>query len=443
MRNEFLDESKTTVSDDPRRIPAVPIHKGPNTTTVLRGGRIIDGTGKPAFLGHIILKRNKIKKILPENEMKWSAKAKIIDCTGKTIIPGLIDLHVHLTYPLDNGDITKSQDIADCTLRALDRMRLYIESGITSVRDVGSVGKVPFRLKEWSANNKILGPRIFAAGCFITATGGHAAEDLDTNSPLHGGIIEREGPDQWRTAVREQFKKGADLIKTGSHFSKEEIKAAIEEAHALGIKITSDAERHYIQWAVEAGIDMIEHPLPRSDETIRLMAEKGVESIPTLVAYDIIFDSMGGYYNSTSRRFTFSKKHNILLCKKMKEAGIKMGIGTDLVLQLYLAYADFYYRELLNFQKLGYTNLEILSLATKVNAEILDMEDKIGTITKGKLADLVILDGNPDENLEDIKNVNSVFRDGYLVIKHGENVNPRRPQLTYVDMQSQLQASNR
>jgi imidazolonepropionase-like amidohydrolase len=443
MKNEFLDESKTPVSDDPRRIPTIPIHKGPNQTTVLKGGRIIDGTGKSAFLGHIVLKRNKIKKILPASETKWSSKAIIIDCTQKTIIPGLIDLHVHLTYPSNNSDITNSQDIADCTLRALDRMKLYLESGITTVRDVGSVGTIPFRLKEWSSNNRIQGPRIFAAGSFITATGGHAAEDLNIHSPLRNGVIEQDGPDQWRTAVREQFKKGADFIKTGSHFSKEEIRAAIDEAHSLGLKVTSDAERHYIQWAVEEGIDMIEHPLPRSDETIRLMAELKVDSIPTLVAYDIFLDSLGGFYNSTSRRFTFSKEHNLNLCKKMKDAGIKMGIGTDLVLQLYLAYADFYYRELLNFQKLAYSNLEIISIATKVNAEILDMDDKLGTITKGKLADLVVLDGNPDENLEEIKKVNMVFRDGYLIVNNGEIVSPRRLQLSYNYIQTQIQSNNR
>src|SRR5439155_13196851 len=104
------------------------------------------------------------------------------------------------------------------------------------------------------------------------------------------------GPDDWRQAVREQFHKGADVIKLGSHFSAEEVKAAVTEAHELGLKVTVDAETFYIQRAVEAGADTIEHPLPRSEETIQLMAKKGVAADPTLIPYQIIFDEWGGYF---------------------------------------------------------------------------------------------------------------------------------------------------
>jgi imidazolonepropionase-like amidohydrolase len=102
------------------------------------------------------------------------------------------------------------------------------------------------------------------------------------------------GPDDWREAVREQFKRGADVIKLASHYSREEIAAAVDEAHALGLKVAVDAETFYIQWAVEAGADTIEHPLPRTDETIRLMAEKGTQAVPTLIPYIYIFDLAGG-----------------------------------------------------------------------------------------------------------------------------------------------------
>ena len=108
-------------------------------------------------------------------------------------------------------------------------------------------------------------------------------------------------------------------IKTGSHFSRDEIRAAVDEAHSFGLKVSSDAERFYVQWAVENGVDIIEHPLPRTDETIELMAEKGVEAVPTLMIYDIIFKYEGGYYGSTSRRFTFSSRSNMKLARKMKK----------------------------------------------------------------------------------------------------------------------------
>ena len=358
---------------------------------------------------------------------------------GKTIMPGLIDMHVHLTYTDLDLPISITLNEADQTLRGLERMRYFIECGITSVRDAASSGLVPFRLKEWVSKNRIPGPRIFAAGKFITGTGGHAAEKMDEHKPLYDSTIEASGPDQWRNAVREQYKWGADFIKTGSHFSREEIKAAIEEAHNFNVKITADAERFYIQWAVEEGIDIIEHPLPRTDETIKLMAEKGTEAIPTLMTYDVIFKYMDGYYDSTSRRFTFSPRSNLKLVKKMKKAGVKMGIGTDMVLNGYRYLPEFYLGELLKFLQLRYSNEEVLTLATRVNAEILDMDDKLGTLEPNKLADIVIIDGKPDKDIFELKKVDMVVRDGYIVVKNGRLYVERHPDLTIPEKMEDLQ----
>ncbi len=430
MRNEWIDHEKTVTSDDPRRIPIKPEPKGPEGFLVLKGGRIFDGTGKPIHDGTVVLERNKIKAILPKESDDWSSEAKIIELGGKTIMPGLIDMHTHLTYTDWNLPVSIALNEADQTLRALERMRYYIECGITSVRDAASSGLVPFRIKEWVSKNRIPGPRVFAAGKFITATGGHAAEMMDQHNFLYGAVIEASGSEQWRNAVREQYSWGADFIKTGSHFSREEIRAAIEEAHNFNLKITSDAETIYIQWAVEEGIDIIEHPLPRTDETIRLMAEKGTEAIPTLIPYEILFKYEGGYYNSTSRRFTFSPRANIKLVKKMKKAGIKMGIGTDIIFQLYRYLPEIYIGELTKFLQLRYSNEEVLALATRVNAEILDMDDKLGTLEPNKLADILIVDGKPDRNLFDLKKVDTVIRDGYIVVKEGRIFIERHPDLT-------------
>ena len=340
-------------------------------------------------------------------------------------MPGLIDAHTHIGYgepetpPL--GDI----DEADGMLRAVERARFYLECGITSIRDVGTYHNVPFRLKEWSAQNRVPAPRVFTAGSFITSTGGHGVEGFPMDLGLPNSTRFAEGPDQWRQAVREQFNKGADLIKIGSHFSRDEVKAAVEEAHALGLKVCADAETHYIQWAVEAGVDVIEHPLPRTDETIRLMAQKGTEAVPTLVPYAIIFDDYGGYYGSTSRRFTFSKEANLEVLKRMKNAGVKMGIGTDLVTNWFRRLPGPYIAELKYFVEAGYTVPEALVAATKTNAEILDMDDKLGTIEPGKLADVIVIEGKPDENLDDLAKVDIVIRDGYLVVKGGTVVIPR------------------
>ena len=418
-------DPKTPTTDDPRRIPVPPGPRGPEGVLVLRGGRIFDGTGAPARPGTVVIRRNKIDKILPAGSADWPKEARVIDLAGKTVLPGLIEAHTHIDQAEPGASFLMEISEAEAMLRAVEKARIYLECGITSIRDVASLHNVPFRLKEWVSQNRVPGPRVFAAGAFITSTGGHGAEGIDPDILVPKTVRLAEGPDQWRQAVREQFNRGADLIKIGSHFSREEVKAAVEEAHALGLKVACDAETFYVLWAVEAGVDVIEHPLPRTDETIRLMAQKGIQSVPTLIPYTYIFDQSGGYFFSTSRRFTFSKEANLEVLRRMKKAGIKMGIGTDLVMDWVRYLPIPYVSELKYFVQAGYTIAEALVAGTKTNAEILDMDDKLGTLEPGKLADVIVVDGKPDENLDDLAKVDLVIRDGNLVVKGGEIVIPR------------------
>lgn len=423
-RTRFLDPS-TEVSDDPRRIPVPPGPKGPDGALVLRGGLIFDGTGVSARDGNLVIERNMVVGILDPGDEGWPENARVIDVTGKFVMPGLIDMHTHLTYTEPGVPTSYALSEADQTLRAIERLRYFIESGITSVRDVGSAGEVPFRLKDWVRQRRLVGPRIFPGGQLITGTGGHGAEGLDIHAAGYGTMREASGPDDWREAVREQFKRGADFIKIGSHYSPEEVAAAVDEAHALGLKITADAETFYVTSAVEAGIDMIEHPLPRSDETIRMMAEAGTEAVPTLIPYIYIFDLAGGYWGSTSRRFSFSKEANLALLRRMREAGVKMGIGTDLVANWFRYLPNSYINELRQFIEVGYGTEEVLVTATRTNAELLDMADKLGTLEFGKLADVLVVDGRPDRDVGDLANVYLVVRDGEVVVLDGQVVIPR------------------
>lgn len=421
-RSQFLDKN-TSVSDDPRRVPVPPGFGRPNRSIVVTNARIFDGTGQPARPGSVVIENGTITAILKAGEHRWPKNAEVIDALGQTVMPGLIDLHVHMTYTEPDVSSFATVSEADQTLRAVERLRYYIESGVTSIRDVASDGMVPFRIKEWVALDRLPLPRVFAAGRLITGTGGHGAEDQ--HSSLDGAVREASGPGDWRQAVREQFKNGADLIKLASHYSREEIVAAVDEAHALGLKVTVDAETQYIQWAVEAGADSIEHPLPRSDQTVALMARSGTASVPTLIPYEYIFDLSGGYYFSTSRRFTFSKQANIAMVRKMREAGVRIGVGTDLVLDWYRFLPTAYIRELKLLIAAGLSKQDALAAATRTNAEILGLADRLGTLEAGKLADLIVIAGKPDEDLDELANVRVVIRNGSVVVSDGKIVVPR------------------
>jgi imidazolonepropionase-like amidohydrolase len=429
-RDQWLPKSIPT-SDDVLRIPVPKDFNAPKGSFVLVGGRLFDGTGKPARAATIVVQGKTITAVLGPNDKNWPADAVVYDVTGKTVMPGLIDLHTHLTFMegADAANVYSSANMsgAESTMRGVKRMAVYLESGVTTVRDVASHGDVPFVLKRLQAEGELPGPRIFTAGQLITQTGGHGAlhafgpgfPEVANGNP-NSMVRVASGPDQWREAVRIQFAKGADLIKLASEYSQEEITAAVDEAHSLGLPVTVDSETQYIDMAIKAGVDSIEHPLPRSDEAVALMAKRGIASVPTLVAYRVIQRGSGGYFGSTSRRFELNEVTIEAQAAKMRRAGVKMGIGLDVVA---LAGTGFlpgsYIDELESFNRIGFTKAEALVAATKTGAEIIHMGDRLGTIEPGKLADIIVVDGNPDEDFNALRKVKTAFVNGRLMLQDG------------------------
>ncbi|HZV08380.1 MAG TPA: amidohydrolase family protein, partial [Novosphingobium sp.] len=272
------------------------------------------------------------------------------------------------------------------------------------------------------AADAIPAPRVFTAGHIITGTGGHATER--PVGPTHGDMYawQRDGADAWRAAVRQTFRKGATVIKLASHFAPDEVQAAVDEAHRLGLKVTCDCETIYTKMAVDAGIDMIEHPLPRTDETIAAMARRHTAAVPTLQVYQNVIDRAGGFWGSTSRRFTMTSDDNFAVFRKMKAAGIVMGVGTDTIGDANRMTPNIYLAELKWFVKGGYTIPQALQAATLTNARLLDMGDELGRIAPGMLADVLVVAGRPDQDIDALHHVALVVKDGQVMVRGGQVV---------------------
>jgi imidazolonepropionase-like amidohydrolase len=424
---EQSDRSKwiapgTRTTDDPRRIPLPPVPPSSHVI-VLAGGRVFDSETMRIEAESVVIRGNRIVALVPPGKTDWDANADVLDVTGKTVMPGLIDMHVHVTYPDSRAPIDEQASEGFGVLNGVRNLRWMLESGITSVRDLNGVDDAPYLLAEASASDSIPAPRVFTAGHIITGTGGHAAER--PVGPTHGPDYawERDGADAWRQAVRETFKKGASVIKVASYFAPDEIQAAVDEAHRLGLKVTCHCETFYIKMAVDAGVDMIEHPLPRSDDAIADMARHKTASIPTLQVYQNVLDR-GGYYNKTSGRFTLTSQGIFDVFKRMKAAGIVMGVGTDTIGDANKMVPNVYIAELKWFVKGGYSIPGALQAATLTNAQLLDMGDRLGSVTPGKLADLIVVEGHPEQNLDALRHVDLVIKDGLVMVRDGQVVIP-------------------
>ncbi|MBU0823800.1 MAG: creatininase family protein [Alphaproteobacteria bacterium] len=301
-RHPFLGPDART-SEYPVRIPMKPVAEtGPEFA--IRGGRLFDAVSGGVRPATVVIQGNRIKAVLAPDATGWGADAKIIDAAGKTVMPGFIDMHTHVTYPDRASPFDEQGGEGVGTLRGQRNLRYFLAYGFTSVRDLNGVSNAPFLLSQWSAADMIPAPRVFAAGWIITGTGAHATERPVI--PSHGPdyATEVDGPDAWRSMVSKAFKEGASVIKIASNFAPDEVRAGIEEAHLLGLKVSCDCETIYTEVAVDAGVDMIEHPLPRLGAAITKMAKKKIAAVPTLQVYQNLLDRADGFYGSNSPPFT-------------------------------------------------------------------------------------------------------------------------------------------
>lgn len=336
--------------------------------------------------------------------------AEVIDGTGKWLIPGLIDAHVHLCFSMDS---LRAEGDSARLIKGVRNARINLEAGITTVRDVGAMRKLNIELANAIAAGVVPGPRVLASGEFIAMTGGH----------VHYWAREADGVDEVRKATREQLKAGAHLIKLMAsggaadanedpdtpQLTETEMAVAVEEARRAGVKVAAHAHgERSMSAALRAGVDTLEHATFLTPRVVELLLEKGAAVIPTFAVYKQIADA--AHLPAAQRengRSVFERKGPAFAAAV--KAGVRFGVGTD---------AGSYYppgalaREMELMAAAGLANRDVLMAATKVNAELLGMESLIGTIETGKLADAVLLEADPLADLGALRRIARVIKGG-------------------------------
>jgi len=390
--------------------------------TIFRGGKIIVGIGDSIENGVVAIDNGLITFVGTTKRYKPLKGDSVFDISGKTILPGLIDCHVHLCLDGSPDPISTmiKEPIPKTTLKFVHHARLTLEAGVTTVRDLGGRDYIDIAIRDGIESKFVPGPRIICSGKLICMTGGHGWQ--------FG--VEANGADSVRKAVREQVKAGANVIKlmaTGgtmtenadpasTQFTLEELRAGVEEARKAGKRTASHAQGNEgIKNALHAGIDSIEHGIFLNDEVIELMLEKKAYLIPTLSApYNILKGGIkAGVPAFVVEKVKSVKEVHLKSAKNAYKRQVSIAMGTDAGTPFNLHGENL--RELELLTKDGLTPLEAITTATRTASEVLGLDKAIGTLERGKLADLIVVNGDPFENiglLQKKDNIVAIMKDG-------------------------------
>lgn len=403
-------------------------------------GRVLDGNGgAPIEKGAVVLEDNRIRLVCRQSQLPDDPTAEVYELEDGTIMPGLIDAHVHMGWgsatAVDWISMTPQLSMA----RALRDMAQLRQQGYTAFRDLGS----DVLLMRPAVTEGLLDvPRIFGAGRIISQIGGHGDVyqklSLEASQRAYSPAFIVNGVDEVRRACRINARNGADLIKimtTGgvfsqgdkatphSHFSQEEIRAAVEEAENMGSYVSTHAQAtRGIKMALKNGVKCIEHGFYLDEECIELMVKNDCYLVPTLAimhASKLYFQGKEGVLPYLKEKTEKSYEAHYRSLEMARKAHITVGVGCD-----FLGDAAFgcpYSEATLELERLcvaGYTPMEVITMATKVNARLLQMEDQLGTLETGKLADVLLVEGRPDEDIRVLRrsdHVKLVVQDGRIV----------------------------
>ncbi len=412
-------------------------------TVVLKAARMFDGKSKSLIPnGVVVVQGDKIVDV--GSNLAGPAGAKMIDLGDATLSPGFMDAHTHLTLDF-SGDFNKRRleqldlNVSEQAIKAVGYARTTVEAGFTTVRDVGSrfVSSREFvdvALRNAINKGVIVGPRMLVATKGIGATGGH----FDPTGGFRDFLFGREpdytdgianGPDEIRKAVRFEVKNGADVIKAAvsggvlsladevdtPQFTPAEMTALVDESHRLRKKVAVHCHGDQAaREAIEAGVDSIEHGSFMKPETVALMKKKGTFLTPTLMAAEYIVGKIESYPPALQAKARAAYNARSQMFRNALKMGVKVSFGTDAAVFPHGQNA----KEFALMTGLGMAPIDALKAATSNDAELLGISEKVGTLEKGKVADIVAVPGDPMTDITATERVSFVMKEG-KVIRNG------------------------
>jgi len=403
---------------------------------VLKARWLFDGTSASlSSPGVVIVDGNRIIGVGPDAAVPPGART--IDLGEATLCPGFMDAHTHLTH--ERTDDWKQDEldqfkklIPQQSLEASVLTRKTLQAGFTTCRDLGANNLVDVALRNAINKGMIEGPRMLVSVHAIGATGGHCDPSAGYRPDIYGNAAEDEGvadgPDAIRKAVRLNDKFGADVIKTCAtggvlsltdavdtpQLTQAELDALVDESHALGKKTAAHAHgAEGAKRAIRAGIDSIEHGSFLDDEALRMMKSKGTVLIPTLMAHQGVKEMMAANASMPQAVRAKAEAAGAALSATMRRAidiGVTIGFGTDAGVYPHGRNPE----EFAKLVEQGLTPIQALKAATSINAKLLGVADRLGTIEAGKLADIVAVPGDPIADIRVTEKVFFVMKDGVI-----------------------------
>ncbi len=402
--------------------------------TYIHCGRLIDGVSSAAQTEVTIVVDGKVITDIQKGYTGGGAGDKVIDLKNKTVMPGLIDCHVHLENQGNKNTIAEGFILtdADMAYNAQLYAKRTLMAGFTTVRDLGGTG-VNISLRKAIKQGIVDGPRIITAGRAISASGGHmdnsvGFRDDAFNHKMGPDDGVADGRDELIKAVRLQIKRGSDVIKiastggvldlsengSGAAFTIDEIKAVVETAKDYGLRVACHAHgAEGIRRAILGGVTSIEHGTFMNEEDMELAKKYGTYLVPTIIAGKSVADSakIPGYFPPViaGKAIQVGSQIQNTFAKAYK-SGVKIAFGTDAGVYAHgKNYIEFQY-----MVEAGMPPMEAIKAATSSAADLLGMSDKIGSISKGKFADIVAIDGDPLADIKTMKNMAFVMKEGKI-----------------------------